>query len=569
MSALLAVAQGKAPADTVVRGGRLVNVYSEEVVVADVIISHGRVARVGSADRSIQEGTQVIEAAGAYVLPGYMEPHCHPWSLYNPDSLARHVLPWGNTAFVGELLPLQLLLSVEEVLGVLESLQRGHPRWFWSVRIAGQSRQAILAAFPMDNLQRLLDAPGVVQLAETTSWPRILVGNQALLERMAMAKKRGLRVDGHGAGATAEKIASLAAAGFTADHESINLEEALERLRNGYHVMLRDSSLRPDLDGLLPLVQEARGLARLSVTSDGSGPAWLNDKGMIDGIVRKMVRAGVAIPRAVALASLNPATYLHLDEHLGGLAPGRCADLQVLRSFDGEPPEVVMVGGDVVARNGQLVNSWPAWEWQTWADQREPAVLSHAGKPEFYRPSGEPGQIVPVMQFTSAAITRAGEAVIGPDGWAENCVLAVLLSRDGKRWSKAWLGNFAPHLEGLATSYTTSCDYLVIGRDPQAMALAARRAFRGPGGIVVAEGGSVVAALDLEIKGVMSARPISEVLADWLCVDKAMRRAGYPFEELLFCLCFITCDFLPDLRLVADGLLAVKTDQILVPAEQL
>jgi len=567
LSGLVAVARGRKPAEIVITGGRVVNVYSEEVYEADVVISSGRIAYVGSQLDAIGDSTEVIDAAGAFILPGYIEPHCHPWALYNPDSLARYVLPWGNTAYVGELLNLQLLLDPSQMLQVYRDLEQSFVRWFWAIRVAGQSRQDLLSHFPLGSIEQLLAAPGVVEIAEITAWPQVLAGDMELFERMALAKHHGLRVDGHAAGATAEKITALAAAGFTADHESIDLEEAGAKLRNGYHVILRNSSLRPDLDALIPLIKDGRGSSRLSVTSDGSGPAWIGSQGMVDGIVRRLVRAGVPIPRAVALASLNPATYFRLDEHLGGLAPGRCADLQVLSSFDGEPPEVVMVGGRVVARSGHLVESWKPWEWQRYLDISAEVDLDLVGDPASYSSPTAPYESVRTMQFISAGIARAGQATAGKSGWPDGCVLAVLFARDGRRKSWAWMANFAPGLEGLATSYTTSADYLVIGTDPVAMAMAAREAFSGAGGIAVVESGRVVASMELDIAGSMSSRPLEDVIESWERIDAAVRRGGYPFEELLFCLCFVTCDFLPDLRLVADGLLEVKTNRIIVPAQ--
>lgn len=567
LRSLVDVCRGRTPADLVVRGGRVVNVYSEEIIDADIVVVDGRIAYVGSQLEAVGPETEVFEAEGALVLPGYLEPHCHPWALYNPDSLARAVLPWGNTALVGELLNFQLLLSPDEVADTYRALQGGPLRWFWAVRATGQSRQELDGPFSLESIDRLLEVPGVVQLAEITAWPQVLAGDGDLFRRMALAKQRGMRVDGHSAGATSEKITALAAAGFTADHESIDVDEARAKLRNGYHVILRNSSLRPDLDALLPLIEEGRGSARLSVTSDGSGPAWLGEHGLVDGIVRRLVQAGVPVPRAVALATLNPATYLRLDEHLGGLAPSRCADLQVLRSFDGEPPEVVFVGGKEVARKGELVSPWPRWSGSPLRDRPTGVDPDIVGDPRSYRVPAEAGDTVPVMHFVTAGIARAGEARISSDGWAEGCLLAVLFSRDGTRRSWAWLRGFAPGLGGLATSYTTSSDYLVIGSEPRQMALAAGRAFAGAGGIAVVEGDRVVASLDLDLAGTMSSLPVDELIVAWLQVEQAVRRAGYVFDELLFCLCFITCDFLPDLRLVADGLLEVKTNHILVPAE--
>lgn len=566
---LVAVATRRAPADLVIRRGTIVNVYSEELSVADVAVKGGRIAAVGE-DLDVEgERTEVIEAEGRYVLPGYIEPHCHPWALYNPDTLARAALPLGNTAMVGELLNLQLTAEPDAVLAVYRQLQHSPMRWYWAVRVAGQSNEPLDRHFPLAAVEKLLAAPGVVQIAEVTAWPRVLAGDPDLLRRTALAQEHGVRLDGHTAGATAPKVAAIAAAGFSADHESITYDEALTRLRLGYHVILRNSSLRPDLDELAELARDGRGSARISLTSDGSGPLWLREHGMVDGLVRTLVRAGVPIPRAVAMATLNPATYLRIDEHLGGIAPGRCADIQVLTGFDGPPPETVVVGGRVVASAGRLTEQWPTWRWADHLERDHRIDLERVGDPATYRSPCRPGERVPVMTFVSAGIARRATATIGADGRPGDALLAVLFTRDGRRRSWAWLDHFAPELDGLATSYTTSGHFLVIGRNPHSMAVAARAAFAGDGGIAVAADTTVTARLELDIAGAMSSRPMDELAEQWATVEEQVKRAGYPFAELLFCLCFITCDFLPDLRLTADGLLEVKTGRVLIPAEPL
>ena len=565
-AALLAVARGDMAADLVIRGGRVVNVYSEETIVCDVVIKDGRIAYVGDdLPDVIDDSTEVIEAERSYVLPGYIEPHCHPWALYNPDTLARAVLPLGHTALVAELLNVQLILDPDDVREVYRQLQQTPMRWYWAARVTGQSAQPLDGPFSMESLESLLTEPGIVQIAEITSWPRVLRGDPQLLDRLALASRYGLRLDGHTAGATAPKVAMLAAAGFTADHEPITRDEAQERLRNGYHVFLRHSSLRPDMDELLPLILHGAGSARLSLTSDGSGPQWIQRHGMIDGLVRRIIHAGVPMERAVAMATLNPATYFRLDEHIGGLAPRRAADLQILADFNGQPPETVIVDGRVVARDGELTASWPEWNWRQYLNVPHGVDLVAVANPASYRSPTPPGSRVPAMQFVSAGIARATTVEAGDDGWPPGAVLCVLFSRDGRRRSWAWLVGFAAELDGLASSYTTSGDFLVIGRSAEDMALAAKVAFNGRGAIVVVEKGEVVAEVVLEVGNSMSSDPLDAVAEQWGAVDAVVRDAGYAFDELLFCLCFITCDFLPDLRLLPAGLLEVKTGRILVP----
>lgn len=565
---LLDVCRGKAPADVVIRQGRVIDVYSEETTPGDIAVKHGRIAQVGGdAAATVGDSTHIFDADNAFVLPGYIEPHCHPWALYNPDTLARAVLPLGNTALVGELLNLQLVLPADAVKGIYRDLQKSPMRWLWAVRVAGQSAQPLDGPFSLNSIEKLLGEDGVVQIAEVTSWPQILAADPDLLERLALAGRFGVRLDGHTAGATSPKVGALAAAGFTADHESITADEVRERLRNGYHVFLRHSSLRPDLDEFIPLLQAGTGASRMSLTTDGSGPSWLQEHGMIDGLVRRVIREGVPRERAVALATLNPATYFRLDESIGGLAPRRHADIQVLEDFDGRPPRGVFIGGDLVAQDGELCAEWPTWDLSALGVEHS-VDLTATSDPTSYESPMAPGEHGPAMNFVSAGIARASEVTAGADGWPPDGVLCVLFSRDGRRRAWAWLTGFAPRLEGMASTYTTSGDFLVIGRDPHSMATAARKAFRR-GGIVVVEGGEVAGEVDLPIAQSMSRKPLDAVAEEWKNVEAAVRRAGYKFEELLYCLCFITCDFLPDLRLIPAGLLEVKTGRIIMPGTTL
>ena len=565
---LIDVSLGRVPADVVIRRGRVIDVYSEETTPGDIAIKHGRIAQVGGdAAATIGDSTHVFDADNAFVLPGYIEPHCHPWALYNPDTLARAVLPLGNTALVGELLNLQLVLSTDDVKGIYRQLQNSPMRWLWAVRVAGQSAQPLDGPFSLESIEELLGEDGVVQIAEITSWPQVLAADPALLERLAMATRYGVRLDGHTAGASSPKVGALAAAGFTADHEPITAEEVQERLRNGYHVFLRHSSLRPDLDEFISLLHAGTGASRMSLTSDGSGPSWIQEHGMIDGLVRRVIREGIPKERAVALATLNPATYFRLDDSIGGLAPRRHADIQVLEDFDGRAPRGVFIGGDLVAQDGELCAEWPTWDLSTLRVEHS-VDLAATSDPSSYESPVAPGSKSPAMNFVSAGIARASEVTAGADGWPPDSVLCVLFSRDGRRRAWAWLTGFAPRLEGMACTYTTSGDFLVIGRDPESMAAAASNAFRR-GGIVVVQGGEVVGDVHLPIAQSMSQEPLAAVAREWQSVEAAVRRAGYKFDELLFCLCFITCDFLPDLRLIPAGLLEVKTGRIIIPGTSL
>ncbi|MGH3095223.1 MAG: hypothetical protein ACRDMV_04390, partial [Streptosporangiales bacterium] len=203
---LLETARGDRAPDTWIRGGRIVSVHTEEVLEADVSVTDGRIAYVGAAPPAVADDTVVLDAHGSYVLPTYIEPHCHPWMLFNPDELARFTMPAGTTAYVAEMLNAQLLMDVADVRDLWRALQRTPVRWHWAVRTAGQAAEDVAKQLPRTAIDQLLDEPGTVQIAEVTGWPQLLAGDTALLDRVASAKARGLRVDGHGAGASTRRV---------------------------------------------------------------------------------------------------------------------------------------------------------------------------------------------------------------------------------------------------------------------------------------------------------------------------------------------------------------------------
>src|SRR6267142_1911713 len=206
--------------------------------------------------------------------------------------------------------------------------------------------------FDLPTLAKAFAHPRTIAVGEVTRWPDAWRGDRELLRRLGLA--RGARVEGHTAGAPGEKIPAIAAAGFTSDHEPITAQEVLDRARQGIAVMLRESSLRPDLVGLLDALKTAPALAsRLMLTSDGSMPAFLRTHGFVDHLIRVALERGVAPIDAYRMATLNPATYYGLDADLGGIAPGRYADICVLDDLAEPRPSTVIARGKVIATSGR------------------------------------------------------------------------------------------------------------------------------------------------------------------------------------------------------------------------
>lgn len=554
---LVAVARGAAPADCYVRGGRVLSVYTGEIYPANVAIAGERIAYVGLDEAMIGPRTEIVDATGRTLVPGYIEPHAHPWNLVTPTALARHVLPLGTTTIVGDNLTPYVLGGVGGFERAVDALARGPLRYLWMIRPHSQSRgPGERGRFPVATLRRLLRHPLAIGVGEVTRWPDVWGGDRELLERLALAAGVGKRVEGHTAGASNEKVAALSAAGFTSDHEPITAAEALDRARHGLALMLRQSSLRRDLRGLLEPFVRTAGTSRLMMTTDGSAPAFIAEHGFVDALVRLALAEGVPPVDAYRMVTLNPATYYGRDGDLGGIAPGRFADVLALRDLAEPVPEIVIARGRVVARDGQLTARVPEPDWPAIFPTRSAGLEFTIEPDELEWPAGP----MPVIRLLSAVITAPEERPL-----AEGDLLAALLDRRGEWMTTAGLSGFATDLDGLASTLSTDYHVLAIGRRPAAMARALNRLRRIGGGIVVVEGDRIVFEAPMPVGGMMSRRPLSEVARAEREFQSMMAARGHRFHDPIYTLLFLAADFLPSVRLTADGVWDVKRGRAIRP----
>jgi adenine deaminase len=558
---LTAVARGDAPADLYVRGGTLLNVYTGEIYPANVAIAGERVAYVGSRDDMVGPRTATLDAGGRVLVPGYVDPHVHPAHMVTPSGLARHLLPLGTTTVFADTLQIWELGGLRAFRIVADALARSPLKFYWMIRVHAQARSTDEPRrYRATDLARALAHPWSFAAGEVTRWPDVWSGRRDLLGRLDLALRRGQRVEGHTAGAAADKIAAIAAGGLTSDHEAITAREVLDRARQGIAVMLRESSLRPDLAGLLDALKEAPALAsRLMLTTDGSMPAFIRDHGFVDHLIRVALERGVAPIDAYRMATLNPATYLGRDGDLGGIAPGRFADLCLLRDLAEPRPEAVVARGRLVARDGRVLVDVPepAWRRAFTSPEARLTVRWRARPDDFRLP---PRPTYPVMRLVSAVITRLEERPL-----AEGDLHAALVDRRGRWVAPGVVAGLGDRLDGLASTITTDFNILVLGRHPEAMARAVNRLLEVRGGVVVVDGAQVAFEMPLPLGGVMTRMSVLECAGQEDALRAALLARGYPHHEPLFTLFFLAADFLPFVRLSPRGVWDVKQGRVLLP----
>ena len=320
----LAVARGDAPADLVVRGGRVLSVFTREWLEADVAIVDGVIAGIGSYD-----GEETIDAAGRFVVPGFIDAHMHLESVkLLVDEFARLVLPLGTTAVVADPHEIANVLGSDGVHWLHDASAGLQLEVFFMAPscVPASAFESPRRPLAPGDLEALMRRSRVLGLAEMMNFPGVIAGDPDELEKLALDGAE--HVDGHAPGVLGKPLQAYAAAGIRSDHEALTVEEGRERLRAGMWLLIREASMARNLEALLPLVAEY-GPGRIAFCTDDRDPEDIADNGHVNGMVRDAVAFGIEPADAILMASLHPAQWHRLSRH-GAVAPGYVADLLVL-----------------------------------------------------------------------------------------------------------------------------------------------------------------------------------------------------------------------------------------------
>lgn len=568
---MIRVSRRQAPASLWIKGASVLNVYTKEWQEHHVVVAGERIAYVGEKEPLVDDQTVMMEAAGQYLVPGYIEPHAHPFQWYNPYTLADFALQTGTTGMVSDTLML-MHLPFSQTAAIMDSLA-AHPvkQFFWG-RLDPQTGKAH-PSFTKENLARMLEHPRVIQGGELTNWGGVLQEDETLLFGLKHTRDLGKRMEGHHPGASYETLNIAAAAGVTACHEAIHAADLLSRIRLGMYAILRHSSIRPDLPELVKgwLELGVPWSSRMMLTSDGSTPPMHRD-GFMDSTIRVAIEAGMPPEEAYVMATLNPAVYYGLDAEIGGIAPGRIADMLLLTAKDRPTPSIVIANGQQVAEKGTLLVPTVKPQWEE-ASLRLTDPLKKQAHPDWFRLRPDEDGKAPVLQMLNAVITRLSleDMPVDQDGYVslqhdpQLALIAIIDATEGNR-TMAVLHGFGEHLEGLASTYSASGDWIVIGRDPQAMAQALERIREIKGGVVLIDEGKIICECPLPLAGKFASAPMEEVISMGENLVNQLRSKGHAHLDPIYSTLFFTATHLPYARLTATGIVDVKSGQIVVPA---
>ena len=312
----LAVARGDEPADTVVRGGKVLSVFTREWLDADVAIVDGFIAGVGA-----YEGRETIDAAGRFVVPGFIDSHMHIESTkLLPDELARLILPMGTTAIVADPHEIANVLGTDGVHWLHDVSAGLQLEVFFmaSSCVPASAFESPRRPLELGDLEALMRRSRVLGLAEMMNFPGVIAGSERELGKLQLEGAE--HVDGHAPGVLGKELQAYAASGIRSDHEMLTIEEGRERLRAGVWLLIREASMARNLQALLPLVKEY-GPGRIAFCTDDRDPEDIADNGHVNGMVRDAVAAGIDPADAIVMASFHPALWHRLTQVRAGPRP--------------------------------------------------------------------------------------------------------------------------------------------------------------------------------------------------------------------------------------------------------
>ena len=553
MRRVIDVAMGREAADLTLKNASYVNVFTGEVLTADIAVAEGLIAGVGS-----YSGREERDCTGRLVLPGFLDAHIHlESSLVAPAEFARAVLPHGTTTVVPDPHEIANVMGADGIAYMLQATE-GLPvdvRFMLPSCVPATPLDESGAELERKDLDGFYGHPRVQGLAEMMNFVGVLAGDEAVLEKLAAARLSDRRIDGHAPDLAGNGLNAYIAAGVRSDHECHDLRDAAAKLERGQYIMIREGTAARNLEALAPLLNEKYG-SRCLLCTDDKHPGDLLEKGHIDAIIKRAVGLGADPVAAVKAASLNAAQYFGLHDR-GAVAPGYLADLVIIDDFQSFRVEAVYKRGVLAAEHGAAM-PFPVPVVEPGLTERAHHTFRVGSlTAEDFRNDGPLG----VVGMVDGEITTLDAGRAEAADTARDILRAAVVERHRGTGhiGLGFLRGYGLKSGAVATSIShDSHNIIVVGAGPEDCAAAVNRVVELNGGIVVWNDGKPAAEVPLAIGGIMSSEPL-EVVNEKL---EAAKAAAYalgvnPGIDPFMTLSFMALPVIPTLRLTTRGVFDV------------
>jgi adenine deaminase len=576
-SYLIEVAAGRAPAQTVIRGGIWVNVHTRETLPNhDIAITHGRIACVApDASYCIGDYTEVIEAEGRYMIPGLCDGHMHIESgMLTPAEFARAVIPHGTTSMFTDPHEIANVLGLEGVRLMHDEALLQPINVFTQMPSCAPSAPGMETTgfeISAEDVAEAMTWPGIIGLGEMMNFPGVSNADPKMLAEIAATQNAGKTVGGHYASPDlGPAFAAYVAGGPADDHEGTCEEDAIARMRQGMRSMIRLGSAWYDVESQITAITE-KGLDSRNMilcTDDCHSGTLVND-GHMNRAVRHAIECGCDPLVALQMATINTATHFGLEREIGSLTPGRRADVILTSDLRTLTIEKVVARGQLIAEEGTIITDCPHLDWPDSARQTvNMGKTLSATDFEVSAPSGANSVTANVIGVVeNQAPTKALKMDLPvSDGLVKGangtCQIALVERHQATGGVvNAFVSGFG--YEGrMAMASTVAHDshhMIVVGTDRAHMAMAANRLAEVGGGITIYQDGQETALVELPIAGLMSDKPATEVAASAEKMMQAMRDCGCTLNNAYMQHSLLALVVIPELRISDLGLVDVRT----------
>lgn len=561
----VAVMDEKIAPSIVLKNSTYLNVFTNKWVDAHIWIYQDRIIYVGDKLPKKTDATEIIDCTGQYLVPGYIEPHAHPFYLYNPEEFAYHSANYGTTTLINDNNQIITLFNKQQGFEFVKDFDRLPISMFWWARYDSQSMMHMEDdVFNLSDILSWIDHPSVIQGGELTSWPQLLAGDDRLLYWIQETKKRKKRIEGHFPGASELTLTKMKLLGASGDHEAMTSAEVIKRLELGYHVTLRQSSIRSDLESLLSglLAQGITNFDQMMYTTDGSSPSTIQS-GLINQCIQIALGQDIPLIDAYKMATYNAAKYYGLDDLLGSIAPGRLAHINILYEKDDPHPLSVMAKGKWIKRDGVVMDKPRKIDWKKYNIEKAQFDFDLDEEDlQFSIPVGLKLENDVIMK-PYAVDTDITSGNLPPD---TGDAFLLLVDREGRWRVNSIIHGFTEKLGALCSSYTATNDIILIGKKKSDMLIAWKRMKEIGGGIVLVHQGEVLFELPLHLSGLMYDGNMEDLMDKEIHLSRILKEAGYAYSWPIHNLLLLTSTHLPYIRVTQLGLVDVMKRKVIVPA---
>ena len=572
---MMDVASGRRKASLVLKGGTIVNVFTEKTEVADIAIEDGYIAGIGEYD-----GICNVDLTGRYICPGFIDGHIHiESSMVSPPEFEKAVLPHGTTAVIADPHEIGNVAGCQGIDYMLEATRNLELDVFIMMPscVPATGLDESGAVLGPGDLKPYYDNPRVLGLAEVMNAPGVVAGLEDLMGKIKDAGSRGRAIDGHAPFLGGNALNAYVCAGVLSDHECSDIEEALNKLSRGQFIMIREGTAARNLKALMPLFA-APYYERCMLVTDDKHPGDLITMGHIDYIIRKAVSLGADPIKAIKMGTLHGAQYFGLKDR-GAIMPGLRADLAVLEDLKDFRVLSVYKDGKLAAEEGRCLQEKKD-KGQALADAFPKVVDSfHIDEVTLADLAFENhGAMERVIQFKPHELLTWERIVPWQDRYGmapgvnpEEVIVKVAVFERHHHTGHTglgFIGGYGLKQGAVATSVAhDSHNLIVIGTNDQDMVLAANTVRRNKGGLAVAVDGRVAGQLPLPIGGIMTQASVCEVEEQLKELKEKTKELGISEEiDAFMTLAFVSLPVIPKLRINTYGVIDVDKQEVVAPS---